>query len=198
MANNQSNQPKKKHTLGDRMKVYKKRFLKLDKKTQIQIGAIAALIVLIVVAAVVALSGNGKNPASSEETGFSSVPFYGSYDPLADTTYQDEYTKLIAEYSDVVIPASTTEDRNYFRETIFVGDSNTEGLATYGHLSLQYVMGVTGMPINTVTTNKVMTSRLLFRLLLAWLNQEELLSILVQTMQAAQKQKISSTCIKMH
>jgi len=155
MADKHTKQPKKKHTLADRMKVYKKRFLRLDKKTQLQAGAIAVLAALILVAAMVALFGKGKNPASSSQPGIgNSLVFSGSYDPLADSKYEDEYTKLIREYTDVVIPENTSIDRNYFRETIFVGDSNTEALATYGHLSLQYVMGVTGMPINTFTTNK--------------------------------------------
>ena len=111
---------------------------------------------LIIIAAFTALSGRGKNPASSSEINGTSVVFSGSYDPFADDKYEDEYLKLINEYSDVVIAESNTEDRNYFRETLFVGDSNTEGLAVYNHLSLQYVLGMTGMPIQQVTTNKCM------------------------------------------
>jgi len=149
-------QPKTKHTFADRMKVYKKRFAKLDKKTKLQVAAVGAIIVLILVAAVAAMLGKGKNPTSSLPTVNNSMFISGSYDPAADNKYEDEYTKLIREYDDVVIPKSTIEDKNYFRETIFVGDSNTEGLAVYNHLSLQYVMGVTGMPINTFTTNRCM------------------------------------------
>ena len=156
MANSNNRTPKKKHTFADVLKVYKKRFAKLDKKTKIQISAIAVLIVLIVLAAVMALMGRGKNPVSSSNITGSSMSVSGSYDPLADEKYEDEYLRLIEEYDDVIIPENNKEDRNYFKETLFVGDSNTEGLATYNHLSLQYVLGMTGMPIQAVTTNKCM------------------------------------------
>ena len=146
----------KKHTLKDYIRVYKKRFSKLDKKTKIQLIAIGVLVVLIIVAAMAALSGRGENPVSSSEKNNNSLVFSGSYNPLADAKYEDEYLKLIKEYDDVVIPENQTEDRNYFRETLFVGDSNTEGLAVYNHLSLQYVLGVTGMAIQRVTTNECM------------------------------------------
>ena len=156
MANSNKKTPKNKHTVADYIRVYKKRFAKLDKKTKIQLAAIVVLVVLIIAAALIALSGRGKNPTSSSQLLGNSVTFSGSYDPFADDKYEDQYLKLIKEYDDVVIPESNTEDRNYFRETLFVGDSNTEGLATYNHLSLQYVLGMTGMPIQAVTTNKCM------------------------------------------
>ena len=156
MANSNKKTPKNKHSINDYIKVYKKRFSKLDKKTKTQLITIVVLVMLIIIAAVTALSGRGKNPASSSEINGTSVVFSGSYDPFADEKYEDEYLKLIKEYSDVVIAESNTEDRNYFRETLFVGDSNTEGLAAYNHLSLQYVLGMTGMPIQQVTTNKCM------------------------------------------
>ena len=153
---NSNKTPKKKHTVSDYIRVYKKRLSKLDKKTKIQLAAIVVLVALIIAAAVIALSGRGKNPTSSSQLLGNSVAFSGSYDPLADEKYEDEYLKLIKDYDDVVIAPSTTEDRNYFRETLFVGDSNTEGLAVYNHLSLQYVLGMTGMPIQAVTSNKCM------------------------------------------
>ena len=156
MANSNKKTPKNKHSINDYIKVYKKRFSKLDKKTKTQLITIVVLVMLIIIAAFTALSGRGKNPASSSEINGTSVVFSGSYDPFADEKYEDEYLKLIKEYSDVVIAESNTEDRNYFRETLFVGDSNTEGLAVYNHLSLQYVLGMTGMPIQQVTTNKCM------------------------------------------
>lgn len=148
--------PKKKHSFADVMRVYKRRFAKLDKKTKMQVSAIFILLLLIVLAASMALMGRGKNPVSSSRPMDTSISFSGSYDPLADAKYEDEYLKLIKEYDDVVIPENNKEDRNYFKETLFVGDSNTEGLAAYNHLSLQYVLGMTGMPIQAVTTNKCM------------------------------------------
>ena len=141
---------RRKHTLADRLKVYRKRFNRLDKKTKIQIYAIGVLLVIILALAIFALTGRGKNPTSYADGSL----FSGSYDPLADSQYQDYYTQAIQEYSDVLLPENNETDRNYFRETLFIGDSNTEGLAAYNHLSLQYVIGVTGMPIQPVTTSR--------------------------------------------
>lgn len=146
------NNNKKKHTLAQTLRVYKKRFDRLDKQTKIQLIAIATLIFLIFTVAIAALLGKGKNPASDSLYG-DSIAFSGSYDPFANRQYQDEYAKALESYSDVVLPENDREDRNYFRETLFIGDSNTEGLAAYNHLSLQYVMGVTGMPIQGVVNN---------------------------------------------
>lgn len=148
--------PKNKHTLADYLRVYRKRFMKLDKKTRIQLIIIALLLVRIFFTALTALFGRGKNPASSSEITGNTVLASGSYDPQADAKYEDEYLKLIKEYDDVVIAENDIEDRNYFRETLFIGDSNTEGLAAYNHISLQYVLGMTGMPIQQVISNKCM------------------------------------------
>lgn len=145
---------RRKHTLADRLKVYRKRFNRLDKKTKIQIYAIGVLLVIILALAIFALTGRGKNPTSADGLYADGSLFSGSYDPLADSQYQDYYTQAIQEYSDVLLPENNETDRNYFRETLFIGDSNTEGLAAYNHLSLQYVMGVTGMPIQSVTTSR--------------------------------------------
>ena len=40
------------------------------------------------------------------------------------------------------------------KETLFIGDSNTEGISAYGFLPLQYVLGSTGMPIQGVTKTR--------------------------------------------
>ena len=40
------------------------------------------------------------------------------------------------------------------KETLFVGDSNTEGISAYGFLPLQYVLVSTGMPIQGVTKTR--------------------------------------------
>ena len=154
MTDKNTKNPKKKHTLADRMKVYKKRFLKLDKNTQTKIAVSALIVVVVIAAALLALFGTGNDKLPTDNRNNNTVVIPEDYDPMADSKYEDEYTKLIREYTDVVIPKSAETDRNYFRETIFVGDSNTEALSVYGHLSLQYVMGVTGMPINSFTTNK--------------------------------------------
>lgn len=145
---------KSKHTFSDYMRVYKKRFSKLDNKTKIQIGLIVILIILVLFLAVTAIIGIGKKPDSSSEITGSQSVVSGSYEQSSVNKYEDEYLKLIKEYDDVVIAENDIEDKNYLRETLFVGDSNTEALAAYKHISLQCVLGLTGMPIQQVPTNK--------------------------------------------
>ena len=89
--------PKKKHTLADYLKVYKKRFMKLDKKTRIQLIVIAVLLVRIFFTAITALFGRGKNPASSSEIIGNTVLASGSYDPQADEKYEDEVKEILKE-----------------------------------------------------------------------------------------------------
>lgn len=145
---------KSKHTFSDYLRVYKKRFSKLDSKTKIQIGLIVILIILVLFLAVTAIMGIGKKPDSSSEITGSQSVVSGSYERSSIKKYEDEYLKLIKEYDDVVIAENDIEDKNYLRETLFVGDSNTEALAAYKHISLQCVLGLTGMPIQQVPTNK--------------------------------------------
>lgn len=140
------------HTLAEKFRVYRKRFKRLDKKTQYRIIGVIILVILVFLSAIFALFGKGKNPASDLQG--SGAGFSGSYDSLADLNYNDEYSKELEEYRDVVLPENDIEDRNYIRETLFVGDSNTEALAAYNILSLQYVVGVTGMPIQSVPSSK--------------------------------------------
>ncbi|MEG2192698.1 MAG: GDSL-type esterase/lipase family protein, partial [Oscillospiraceae bacterium] len=143
------------HTFGERMRVYKKRFAKLSKAAKLQILAILIISLLIIIAASVALSGRGKNPTKDIINGVDSFAVGGSYDPAADKSYKkDEYAEKMKKFSDVILPVNQENDAKYFRETLFVGDSNTEGISTYGHLSLQYVCGMTGMAIEGVTSNE--------------------------------------------
>ena len=135
MANNHSKQNKPKTKKKQKVS-FTEAFAKLDKKSRMQVMAIGALLLVIIVAAAAALIGGSDKEETSAPLENSMI-ISGSYDPQADKKYEDDYTKKIREYDDIIIPESDTEDRNYFRETIFVGDSNTEGLSAYGHLSLQ-------------------------------------------------------------
>ena len=47
--------------------------------------------------------GRGKNPASSSEIAGNSVVFSGSYDPQADSRYEDEYLWVFLDYSSLKV-----------------------------------------------------------------------------------------------
>lgn len=112
------------------------------------------LVAAIIIIAVLAFMGKGKNPANS-------YIYEDSYDDSDSGVYDrkevsrhHEYIKKMSEYSSVIIPASDIDDEDYLKETLFVGDSNTEGISAYGFLPLQYVLGSTGMPIQGVTKTR--------------------------------------------
>ena len=131
----------------------KRGYERLDRKTRFQLIAIILLIVLILATAIIALLGKGKNPviSSDEIPGLTSAV---SYDSAADSKYEDLYAKALVPYKDVIIPESKTTDKNYLKETLFVGDSNTEAMAAFGHISLQNTRAVSGMGIHSVTGSR--------------------------------------------
>ena len=66
---------------------------------------------------------------------------------------KDVYLTEISKYNDIVIPYSADKDENYIKETLFIGDSNTAGLSSFGYLPLQNVIGKKSMGIQGVTSN---------------------------------------------
>ncbi|MBE6895097.1 MAG: hypothetical protein E7483_05820 [Ruminococcaceae bacterium] len=72
----------------------------------------------------------------------------------AEVEYYDKtvYESEIASYTDVILPLNS-KDAAYIDETVFVGDSNTEGLGAFGHLYTNNVLGKHSMDIQGVTSN---------------------------------------------
>ena len=124
------------------------------RKKEKQFITAVILVAAIIIVAVLAFMGKGKNPANS-------YIYEDSYDDSDSGVYDrkevsrhHEYIKKMSEYSSVIIPASDIDDEDYLKETLFIGDSNTEGISAYGFLPLQYVLGSTGMPIQGVTKTR--------------------------------------------
>ena len=59
------------------------------------------------------------------------------------------YEQEIPNYTDVILPYNNS-DAAYLDNTVFVGDSNTEGLALFDHLVYSNVIGKHSMPIQGV------------------------------------------------
>ena len=59
----------------------------------------------------------------------------------------------MAEYCDIILPYSADKQDNYLSDTLFIGDSNTAGLSSFGYLPLQNVLGKKSMGIQGVTGN---------------------------------------------
>lgn len=70
-------------------------------------------------------------------------------DPYDKTLYEVE----IADYADVILPLNTVNSDAYLLETLFVGDSNTEGIGAFEHLPIQNVLGKHSMNIQGFTSD---------------------------------------------
>ncbi|MBE6878478.1 MAG: hypothetical protein E7488_04855 [Ruminococcaceae bacterium] len=72
----------------------------------------------------------------------------------AEIIYYDKswYDNQIINCGDIILPYNNSNPA-YIAETVFVGDSNTEGLALFEHLAWSNVVGKHSMPIQGVTTD---------------------------------------------
>ncbi len=144
---NNKKQPQKNITFSQRIKIFFKKFSKLDLITKLQFFAIVAIIITIIFAIFsFVFNPNNENEESTIDSTQTSMP-----EIEADKEYEiDAYTQALLEYEDTIIKTNTEASSTYNRDILFIGDSNTEALATYEHVSLQQVIGVTGMGIQSV------------------------------------------------
>lgn len=71
-----------------------------------------------------------------------------------DSYDKNIYIEKRKEYSDVILPYNTDKSDYYLSQTLFIGDSNTEGIAGFGHMPLQNVLGKRSMGIEGVKTKQ--------------------------------------------
>ena len=69
-------------------------------------------------------------------------------DPYDKTIYETG----IVKYTDIILPLNSNNS-NYLAETLFVGDSNTEGIGAFEHLPMQNVLGKHSMNIQGFTSD---------------------------------------------
>ncbi|MEG1049903.1 MAG: SGNH/GDSL hydrolase family protein, partial [Oscillospiraceae bacterium] len=64
------------------------------------------------------------------------------------------YTEGLKRFEKAIVPYNAEEYENYLADTLFVGDSNTAGLSSFGYLPLQNVLGKRSMAIQSVSTDE--------------------------------------------
>ncbi|MBR2027653.1 MAG: SGNH/GDSL hydrolase family protein [Oscillospiraceae bacterium] len=110
----------------------------------------------IAILSFIAISSSGskyQEPESSEPV-IESQPdeeVQAEVDPYDKTVYETE----IVKYTDIILPLNSTNG-NYLAETLFVGDSNTEGIGAFEHLPMQNVLGKHSMNIQGFTADDYM------------------------------------------
>ena len=132
---------------------------KRKSKTSIWVKLQMALIFLLIVLITLLLANVVSNIIEKNNKQTNSVPVVSyedaigkasSIDPDADNKYrQEQYRQAMDQFSDVILPYNDKE-KNYIPNTLFIGDSNTNGLSAYFYLPLQQVIGVPSMGIQSV------------------------------------------------
>ena len=122
------------------------------------------LLLLLLIFLAVARPTHANNASTSSSSTISSSSSASSSDVVAVTKIQpinpdagydkNIYPVDVFAYSDVILGSSNNFDPNYIAETLFIGDSNTEGLALYGHLPIQNVLGLNSMGIQSVPSKQ--------------------------------------------
>ncbi len=117
-----------------------------------------ALTAILAFTGIYIISVNSHNSdISSSESISSEVSSENEEIVQAEIIYYDKswYDSQIINCSDIILPHNNSNP-SYITETVFVGDSNTEGLALFEHLSWSNVIGKHSMPIQGVTTDDYM------------------------------------------
>lgn len=124
-------------------------------------GVLIAMVLLIVVLTMNIFTntdyGNSLSQESqflheaSETSAISSQSVYKTADNIYD---KDIYFENIKSYEAIILPYNADLDKNYMPDTLFIGDSNTAGLYSFGYLPLQNVLGKPSMAIQMVKTKE--------------------------------------------
>lgn len=120
-----------------------KNFKLLPKKQQRAIYTIIFSLLgfaLVVILACVLIFTKGKEPNSNSNTESGSTSESSSSTDIKDPITDDKY-------GDTILKKQDNKDANYLKETLFIGDSNTERLMQYGHISIDNFVGKTGLSI---------------------------------------------------
>lgn len=88
-------------------------------------------------------------PPAEPETEQPNTAAQAEIDPYDKTVYENE----IVSYTDVILPLNGSNSDVYLGETLFVGDSNTEGIGAFEHLPMQNVLGKHSMSIQGFTAD---------------------------------------------
>jgi len=125
-----------------------------NKKTINTLLLVILIIIILFTCIYIILEISSDNSSVSSENISSESSSEDEEVVQAEIIYYDKtwYDNEIINYSDIILPYNNP-DPDYIAGTVFVGDSNTEGLALFEHLSWNNVVGKHSMPIQGVTTD---------------------------------------------
>ena len=127
-----------------------KNFTRMPIKEKILIYVLVTMIVVLVTCIVVVVVNMVKDSTVSSTTVSSQSE---QVESKKDEDYDvEEFEIKEDEYKDTFLQPTTDAGEEYLNNTLFIGDSNTQRLYSFGKLSLQNVLAEVGMGITTVPT----------------------------------------------
>ena len=108
--------------------------------------AVCALVLIVTIVAVTMIVSKAKNPGEDDSSSTSSS--------TSQTVLENGFDA--SEYGDAVLKKTDDAGKEYIKETIFVGDSNTYRYYQNALLSLDQVLAVEGLGIQNLTSDKSM------------------------------------------
>ncbi|MEG2770489.1 MAG: GDSL-type esterase/lipase family protein, partial [Oscillospiraceae bacterium] len=126
-----------------------KKMPKEDKTTFFVFALLITLLIAAIVIAVVLISTMKNKPKP-----VNSLPVLATADSEnLDADYNaKDYVIDDEKFKDTLLPLSEDAGKKYLEDTLFVGDSNTQRLFTYGLCTLQNVLAQEGMSVGGVTS----------------------------------------------
>lgn len=117
-------------------------------------GGGAAALVLVIVLAVTLLSSCRQNESPALVTSDSGINSAASHAVTStDLAYDKDADKVDAStFSGTVLPETADAGQDYIDETLFIGDSNTARMMSYGFTTLDNDIGIISMGIQMVPT----------------------------------------------
>ena len=112
-----------------------------------------ALVILLAVLLTVVIFFNKNRPGDGQGDNSGSGDVSGSV--VEEKDYNtDEYTLDVEKYSSTILPVTDDAGEEYVKNTLFIGDSNTYRYMIYGKTTLANDIGITGMGMQNVLTEK--------------------------------------------
>ncbi|MEG3030302.1 MAG: SGNH/GDSL hydrolase family protein, partial [Oscillospiraceae bacterium] len=129
------------------------------RKRTASILALVLLIIIVILSMDIFINEKPLDNSMAQSLSFSSSSELSSNNSniyhTVDAKYnKDWYSSSLKSFQDILLPYNSEKDTTYLSDTLFVGDSNTAGLSSFGYLPLQNVLGRRSMAIQSVASKE--------------------------------------------
>lgn len=117
------------------------------------IAGIAIAAITVIVLSIILFGSKKNDPDSSTDT---SSDFIAASNSNVDNVYDKDTEKIDKnEYTETILEEASDAGQSYVDETLFIGDSNTVRMMSYGHTTLANDVGAVSMGIQHVASKAI-------------------------------------------